>query len=194
MLRAEQSIEAELEERLKELRDKDRILEAQRLEQRTRYDLEMMREVGYCSGIENYSRHLSDRKAGEPPFTLLDYFPDDYLIMIDESHVTVPQLRAMYNGDRSRKETLVDYGFRLPSALDNRPLTFDEFTERINQIIYVSATPGPYEMGAQTNLAEQIIRPTGLLDPSIEVRPIHGQMDDLLGEIHKREEKMSAFS
>lgn len=189
MLRAEQSIEAELEERLKELRDKDRILEAQRLEQRTRYDLEMMREVGYCSGIENYSRHLSDRKAGEPPFTLLDYFPDDYLIMIDESHVTVPQLRAMYNGDRSRKETLVDYGFRLPSALDNRPLTFDEFTERINQIIYVSATPGPYEMGAQTNLAEQIIRPTGLLDPSIEVRPIHGQMDDLLGEIHKREEK-----
>lgn len=189
MLRAEQSIEAELEERLKELRDKDRILEAQRLEQRTQYDLEMMREVGYCSGIENYSRHLSDRKAGEPPFTLLDYFPDDYLIMIDESHVTVPQLRAMYNGDRSRKETLVDYGFRLPSALDNRPLTFDEFTERINQIIYVSATPGPYEMGAQTNLTEQIIRPTGLLDPSIEVRPIHGQMDDLLGEIHKREEK-----
>lgn len=189
MLRAEQSIEAELEERLKELRDKDRILEAQRLEQRTRYDLEMMREVGYCSGIENYSRHLADRKAGEPPFTLLDYFPDDYLIMIDESHVTVPQLRAMYNGDRSRKETLVDYGFRLPSALDNRPLTFDEFTERINQIIYVSATPGPYEMGAQTNLTEQIIRPTGLLDPSIEVRPIHGQMDDLLGEIHKREEK-----
>lgn len=189
MLRAEQSIEAELEERLKELRDKDRILEAQRLEQRTRYDLEMMREVGYCSGIENYSRHLADRKAGEPPFTLLDYFPDDYFIMIDESHVTVPQLRAMYNGDRSRKETLVDYGFRLPSALDNRPLTFDEFTERINQIIYVSATPGPYEMGAQTNLTEQIIRPTGLLDPSIEVRPIHGQMDDLLGEIHKREEK-----
>lgn len=148
-----------------------------------------MQEVGYCSGIENYSRHLSNRKPGDPPFTLLDYFPDDYLIMIDESHVTVPQLRAMYNGDRSRKETLVDYGFRLPSALDNRPLTFDEFTERINQIIYVSATPGPYEMGAQTNLAEQIIRPTGLLDPSIEVRPIEGQMDDLLGEIHKREER-----
>lgn len=189
MLRAEASIEAELEERLKELRAKDRLLEAQRLEQRTRYDLEMMQEVGYCSGIENYSRHLSNRKAGDPPFTLLDYFPDDYLIMIDESHVTVPQLRAMYNGDRSRKETLVDYGFRLPSALDNRPLTFDEFTERINQIIYVSATPGPYEMGAQTNLAEQIIRPTGLLDPSIEVRPIEGQMDDLLGEIHKREER-----
>ncbi len=189
MLRAEVSIEAELEERLKELREKDRLLEAQRLEQRTRYDLEMMQEVGYCSGIENYSRHLSNRKPGDPPFTLLDYFPDDYLIMIDESHVTVPQLRAMYNGDRSRKETLVDYGFRLPSALDNRPLTFDEFTERINQIIYVSATPGPYEMGAQTNLAEQIIRPTGLLDPSIEVRPIEGQMDDLLGEIHKREER-----
>lgn len=187
MLRAEASIEAELEERLKELRAKDRLLEAQRLEQRTRYDLEMMQEVGYCSGIENYSRHLSNRKAGDPPFTLLDYFPEDYLIMIDESHVTVPQLRAMYNGDRSRKETLVEYGFRLPSALDNRPLTFDEFTERVNQIIYVSATPGPYEMGAQTNLAEQIIRPTGLLDPSIEVRPIEGQMDDLLGEIHKRE-------
>ena len=187
MVRAEQSIEEELQARLKELRDKDRLLEAQRLEQRTRYDLEMMQEVGYCSGIENYSRHLSGRRPGEAPFTLLDYFPDDYLIMIDESHVTVPQLRAMYNGDRSRKETLVDYGFRLPSALDNRPLTFDEFTERINQIIYVSATPGPYEMGAQTNLAEQIIRPTGLLDPSIEVRPIEGQMDDLLGEIHKRE-------
>lgn len=186
MRRAEVSIEAELEQRLKELRDKDRLLEAQRLEQRTRYDLEMMQEVGYCSGIENYSRHLSNRKPGEPPFSLLDYFPDDYLIMIDESHVTVPQLRAMYNGDRSRKQTLVDYGFRLPSALDNRPLTFDEFTERINQIIYVSATPGPYEMGVQTNLAEQIIRPTGLLDPSIEVRPIKGQMDDLLGEIHKR--------
>ena len=187
MRRAQVSIEAELQERLKELRAKDRLLEAQRLEQRTRYDLEMMQEVGYCSGIENYSRHFSNRKPGEAPFTLLDYFPEDYLIMIDESHVTVPQLRAMYNGDRSRKTTLVDYGFRLPSALDNRPLTFDEFTERINQIIYVSATPGPYEMGAQTNLAEQIIRPTGLLDPSIEVRPIKGQMDDLLGEIHKRE-------
>lgn len=186
MRRAQVTIEAELEARLKELRDKDRLLEAQRLEQRTRYDLEMMQEVGYCSGIENYSRHLSNRKPGEPPFSLLDYFPEDYLIMIDESHVTVPQLRAMYNGDRSRKTTLVDYGFRLPSALDNRPLTFDEFTERINQIIYVSATPGPYEMGVQTNLAEQIIRPTGLLDPSVEVRPIHGQMDDLLGEIHKR--------
>lgn len=186
--RAVTSIEKELDGRLKELRDQDKLLEAQRLEQRTNYDLEMMQEVGYCSGIENYSRHMSDRKSGEPPFTLLDYFPEDFLIMIDESHVTVPQLRAMYNGDQSRKSTLVDYGFRLPSALDNRPLTFDEFTERINQIIYVSATPGPYEMGVQTNLAEQIIRPTGLLDPSIEVRPIEGQMDDLLGEIHKREE------
>jgi excinuclease ABC subunit B len=186
LLRAEQSIEEELTERLKELRDRDRLLEAQRLEQRTHYDLEMMQELGYCSGIENYSRHLSNRAPGEPPYTLLDYFPDDFLLMIDESHVTVPQLRAMYNGDRSRKEALVEYGFRLPSALDNRPLTFDEFTERINQIIYVSATPGPYETGVATNTAEQIIRPTGLLDPSVEVRPIEGQMDDLLGEIHKR--------
>ena len=183
------SIEAELEDRLKELRRQDRILEAQRLEQRTNYDLEMMQEVGYCSGIENYSRHMSARRPGDPPFTLLDYFPEDFLIMVDESHITVPQLHAMYNGDRSRKHTLVDYGFRLPSALDNRPLTFEEFTERINQIIYVSATPGPYEMGVQTNIAEQIIRPTGLLDPSIEVRPIEGQMDDLLGEIHKREDR-----
>lgn len=183
------SIEAELEDRLKELRGQDRILEAQRLEQRTNYDLEMMQEVGYCSGIENYSRHMSARRPGDPPFTLLDYFPEDFLIMVDESHITVPQLHAMYNGDRSRKHTLVDYGFRLPSALDNRPLTFEEFTERINQIIYVSATPGPYEMGVQTNIAEQIIRPMGLLDPSIEVRPIEGQMDDLLGEIHKREDR-----
>ena len=183
------SIEAELDDRLKELRGQDRILEAQRLEQRTNYDLEMMQEVGYCSGIENYSRHMSARRPGDPPFTLLDYFPEDFLIMVDESHITVPQLHAMYNGDRSRKHTLVDYGFRLPSALDNRPLTFEEFTERINQIIYVSATPGPYEMGVQTNIAEQIIRPTGLLDPSIEVRPIEGQMDDLLGEIHKREDR-----
>lgn len=183
------SIKAELEDRLKELRGQDRILEAQRLEQRTNYDLEMMQEVGCCSGIENYSRHMSARRPGDPPFTLLDYFPEDFLIMVDESHITVPQLHAMYNGDRSRKHTLVDYGFRLPSALDNRPLTFEEFTERINQIIYVSATPGPYEMGVQTNIAEQIIRPTGLLDPSIEVRPIEGQMDDLLGEIHKREDR-----
>ncbi len=181
------SIEKELDERLKVLKAQDKLLEAQRLKQRTEYDLEMMQEVGYCSGIENYSRHMSNRKPGDPPYTLLDYFPDDYLLMIDESHVTVPQLRAMYNGDRSRKTTLVAYGFRLPSALDNRPLTFDEFTERINQVIYVSATPGPYELGVSTNIAEQIIRPTGLLDPDIEVRPIEGQIDDLLGEIHKRE-------
>lgn len=188
MKRAVQTIEEELVERLKILREQDRLLEAQRLEQRTNYDLEMMQEIGYCSGIENYSRHMSQRKAGEPPYSLLDYFPDDFLIMIDESHVTVPQLRAMYNGDRSRKITLVDYGFRLPSALDNRPLTFDEFTERINQVIYVSATPGPYEMGVQTNLAEQIIRPTGLLDPSVEVRPIEGQIDDVISEIRKRKD------
>lgn len=185
--RAITSIEQELYERLKVLKAQDKLLEAQRLKQRTEYDLEMMQEVGYCSGIENYSRHMSNRQPGDPPYTLLDYFPDDYLLMIDESHVTVPQLRAMYNGDRSRKTTLVDYGFRLPSALDNRPLTFDEFTERINQVIYVSATPGPYELGVSTNTAEQIIRPTGLLDPDIEVRPIEGQIDDLLGEIHKRE-------
>ena len=185
--RAITRIEKELDERLKVLKAQDKLLEAQRLKQRTEYDLEMMQEVGYCSGIENYSRHMSNRKPGDPPYTLLDYFPDDYLLMIDESHVTVPQLRAMYNGDRSRKTTLVDYGFRLPSALDNRPLTFDEFTERINQVIYVSATPGPYELGVSTNTAEQIIRPTGLLDPDIEVRPIEGQIDDLLGEIHKRE-------
>ena len=186
--RAVSSIEQELQERLQVLKSEDKLLEAQRLKQRTEYDLEMMQEVGYCSGIENYSRHMSARNPGDPPFTLLDYFPDDFLLMIDESHVTVPQLRAMYNGDRARKTTLVEYGFRLPSALDNRPLTFDEFTERINQVIYVSATPSAYELGAQTNLAEQIIRPTGLLDPSIEVRPIEGQIDDLLGEIHKREE------
>ncbi len=185
--RAITSIEKELDERLKVLKAQDKLLEAQRLKQRTEYDLEMMQEVGYCSGIENYSRHMSNRKPGDPPYTLLDYFPDDYLLMIDESHVTVPQLRAMYNGDRSRKTTLVDYGFRLPSALDNRPLTFEEFTERVNQVIYVSATPGPYELGVSTNTAEQIIRPTGLLDPDIEVRPIEGQIDDLLGEIHKRE-------
>ena len=179
-------IEAELDEQLAKLKATDRLLEAQRLEQRTRYDIEMMQEMGYCSGIENYSRHMSERKAGEAPYTLIDYFPDDFLIMVDESHVTIPQVRAMYNGDRARKESLIEYGFRLPSALDNRPLQFDEFVERINQIVYVSATPGPYEMEVQTNIAEQIIRPTGLLDPSIEIRPIKGQMDDLLGEIHKR--------
>ena len=182
-------IEAELDEQLAKLKAEDRLLEAQRLEQRTRYDIEMMQEMGYCSGIENYSRHMSERKAGEAPYTLIDYFPDDFLIMVDESHVTIPQVRAMYNGDRARKESLIEYGFRLPSALDNRPLKFDEFVERINQIVYVSATPGPYEMEVETNVAEQIIRPTGLLDPSIEIRPIKGQMDDLLGEIHKRAAK-----
>ena len=186
---AVERIEAELEEQLAKLKAADRLLEAQRLEQRTRYDIEMMQEMGYCSGIENYSRHMSERKAGEAPYTLIDYFPDDFLIMVDESHVTIPQVRAMYNGDRARKESLIEYGFRLPSALDNRPLKFDEFVERINQIVYVSATPGPYEMEVQTNIAEQIIRPTGLLDPSIEIRPIKGQMDDLLGEIHKRAAK-----
>ena len=186
---AVERIEAELEEQLAKLKAADRLLEAQRLEQRTRYDIEMMQEMGYCSGIENYSRHMSERKAGEAPYTLIDYFPDDFLIMVDESHVTIPQIRAMYNGDRARKESLIEYGFRLPSALDNRPLQFDEFVERINQIVYVSATPGPYEMEVETNIAEQIIRPTGLLDPSIEIRPIKGQMDDLLGEIHKRAAK-----
>ena len=186
---AVERIEAELEEQLAKLKAADRLLEAQRLEQRTRYDIEMMQEMGYCSGIENYSRHMSERKAGEAPYTLIDYFPEDFLIMVDESHVTMPQVRAMYNGDRARKESLIEYGFRLPSALDNRPLQFDEFVERINQIVYVSATPGPYEMEVQTNIAEQIIRPTGLLDPSIEIRPIKGQMDDLLGEIHKRAAK-----
>ena len=186
---AVERIEAELDEQLAKLKAEDRLLEAQRLEQRTRYDIEMMQEVGYCSGIENYSRHMSERKAGEAPYTLIDYFPDDFLIMVDESHVTIPQVRAMYNGDRARKESLIEYGFRLPSALDNRPLKFDEFVERINQIVYVSATPGPYEMEVETNVAEQIIRPTGLLDPSIEIRPIKGQMDDLLGEIHKRAAK-----
>ncbi len=186
MLRAVQDIEAELEERLAYLKANGKLLEAQRLEQRTRYDLEMMLEMGYCSGIENYSRHLTNRQAGDAPYTLVDYFPEDFLLVIDESHVTLPQLRAMYAGDRSRKESLVDNGFRLPSAFDNRPLTFDEFDERINQIVYVSATPAPYELKAASQVAQQIIRPTGLLDPEIEVRPIKGQMDDLLDEIKLR--------
>jgi excinuclease ABC subunit B len=186
MARALRDIEAELEARLKELRDQGKLLEAQRLEQRTRYDMEMMREMGFCSGIENYSRHLVGKKPGEPPYTLLDYFPDDYLMIIDESHVTVPQLHAMYNGDRSRKEVLVEHGFRLPSALDNRPLRFEEFEERINQVIFVSATPGPYELEKAPDVVEQIIRPTGLLDPKVHVRPTKGQIDDLIGEIRKR--------
>ncbi|OPD60385.1 excinuclease ABC subunit B [Bacillus anthracis] len=180
------NIEKELEERLKELNDNGKLLEAQRIEQRTRYDLEMMREMGFCSGIENYSRHLTLRPAGATPYTLLDYFPEDFLIVMDESHVSVPQVRAMYNGDQARKQVLVDHGFRLPSALDNRPLTFDEFEEKTNQVIYVSATPGPYELEQSPEVIEQIIRPTGLLDPPIDIRPIEGQIDDLLGEIQDR--------
>ncbi len=179
-------IEAELEERLAELRAADKLLEAQRLEQRTRYDLEMLREVGYCSGIENYSRHLSQRPPGSMPWTLLDYFPDDWLLFVDESHMTIPQVQGMYHGDRSRKVVLVDYGFRLPSALDNRPLRFDEFESHINQVIYVSATPGPYERQRSQQIVEQIIRPTGLVDPRVEVRPTKGQIDDLVAEIQKR--------
>ncbi|MBS3986043.1 MAG: excinuclease ABC subunit UvrB [Selenomonadales bacterium] len=179
-------IEAELTERLTELRARDKLLEAQRLEQRCRYDLEMMREVGFCSGIENYSRHLEGRAAGTPPFTLLDYFPADFLLVVDESHVTIPQVRGMYAGDRSRKETLVEHGFRLPSAMDNRPLTFAEFKKRVPQLLYVSATPADYEVSQSSQVVEQVIRPTGLLDPQILVRRTHGQIDDLYGEIRER--------
>ena len=187
--RAMADIRAELEEQLAEMREAGKLLEAQRLEQRTNYDLEMMQEMGYCSGIENYSRHLTGRKAGDAPYTLLDYFPEDFLIVIDESHVTLPQIHAMYAGDRSRKVSLVENGFRLPSAFDNRPLTFEEFSARINQIIYVSATPGKYEQEQAQQTAQQIIRPTGLLDPEIEVRPLDGQIDDLLAEIKLRIER-----
>lgn len=186
MLRAVTDIEGELEQQLAFLQANNKLLEAQRIGQRTRYDLEMMLEMGYCSGIENYSRHLTNRQPGESPYTLVDYFPKDFLIMIDESHVTLPQIKAMYAGDRSRKQSLVENGFRLPSAYDNRPLTFDEFGERINQIVYVSATPAAYEMQQAEQVVQQVIRPTGLLDPEIEIRPIKGQMDDLLGEIKKR--------
>ena len=182
-------IRTELEERLAVLKGEGKLLEAQRLEQRTNYDLEMMQEMGYCSGIENYSRHLTHRAAGATPYTLLDYFPEDFLIMIDESHVPLPQIHAMYGGDRSRKVSLVDNGFRLPSAFDNRPLTFEEFAARINQIVYVSATPGKYEMQQAQQVAQQIIRPTGLLDPEVEVRPLAGQIDDLMGEIRLRIER-----
>jgi len=183
------SIEAELAWRMKELQDDGKLLEAQRLGQRTRHDLEMMLEVGYCSGIENYSRHLTGRAPGEPNFTLLDFFPKDFLIVADESHVMLPQLRGMYAGDRSRKAALVEHGFRLPSAFDNRPLQFNEFEQHINQIVYVSATPGPHELKISSQIVQQIIRPTGLVDPEIEIRPIKGQMDDLLGEIKLRATK-----
>ncbi len=185
LVRAMEDIKQELAERLEELKAQNKLLEAQRLEQRTNYDLEMMNEMGYCSGIENYSRHLAKRKAGEPAFTLVNYFPKDFLLVIDESHVTLPQIRAMYAGDRSRKAMLIEHGFRLPSAFDNRPLTFDEFQEQRDQAIYVSATPGKYELAETDNIVEQIIRPTGLIDPMIEIRPIKGQIDDLLGEINK---------
>ena len=182
------AIEDELAEHLSALKAKEKLLEAQRLEQRTRYDLEMLREVGYCAGIENYSRHLDQRPAGSPPWTLIDYFPPDYLLVIDESHMTVPQIRGMFGGDRSRKEVLVEYGFRLPSALDNRPLSFEEFEARTGQIIYTSATPGPYELERASQVVDQIIRPTGLVDPQVEVRPVEGQIDNLVGEIHRRVE------
>jgi excinuclease ABC subunit B len=183
--RAASTVEEELEERLTVLRNENRLLEAQRLEQRTRYDLEMMQQMGYCNGIENYSRHLDGRRAGQPPSVLIDYFPSDFLLVIDESHQTVPQVRGMYHGDRSRKTTLVDYGFRLPSALDNRPLTFSEFEERVNQVIFTSATPGPYEERKSQRTVEQVIRPTGLIDPEVTVLPVKGQIDHLLGEIRK---------
>ncbi|WP_195863826.1 excinuclease ABC subunit UvrB [Aerococcus urinae] len=187
MQRAVDSIEAELEVQLKKFNDEGKLLEAQRLEQRTRYDIEMLLEMGYCNGIENYSRHMDGRAPGQPPYTLLDFFPDDYLLMVDESHMTMPQVRGMYNGDKARKEQLVDYGFRLPSALDNRPLKLAEFEERVNQAIYVSATPGDYEIEKSNGeVVEQIIRPTGLLDPKVEVRPIKGQIDDLISEINER--------
>jgi len=190
MRTAIETIREELRERLEWFRSRNQLLEAQRLEQRTTFDLEMLQELGYCQGIENYSRHLTGRKPGEPPPTLLDYYPKDYLLFIDESHVTIPQLMGMYRGDRSRKETLVEYGFRLPSALDNRPLTFEEFEERLHQVIYVSATPGDYEMKkSQGHVIEQIIRPTGLSDPELEVKPARHQVDDLLGEIRKRAKK-----
>jgi len=181
-------IEKELDERIKFFQERNMLLEAQRIESRTKYDLEMLREVGYCSGIENYSRHLDQREPGSPPWTLMDYLPSDYLLIIDESHMTIPQIRGMYNGDRSRKQTLVDYGFRLPSALDNRPLTFGEFEQHMGYTIYTSATPGHYELKEADIVIEQIIRPTGLIDPEIEVRPIEGQVDDIISEIHKRVE------
>ncbi len=183
------TIQEELAQRLKYFKENDKLLEAQRLEQRTTYDIEMMREIGFCQGIENYSRHISGRAPGSAPYTLLDYFPDDFLLVVDESHVTIPQVRAMYNGDHSRKEALVEYGFRLPSAFDNRPLTFSEFEERLNQIVYVSATPADYERERSTQIVEQVIRPTGLVDPEVIIRPIKGQIDDLVSEINVQIEK-----
>ena len=189
ILEASKAIEKEMEEQVAYFKSEDKLLEAQRISERTNFDLEMMKETGFCSGIENYSRHLAGLKPGEPPYTLMDYFGDDYLIMIDESHITVPQIRGMYFGDKSRKSTLVDYGFRLPSAKDNRPLNFEEFEERIDQVLFVSATPGQYEKDHELLRAEQIIRPTGLLDPYVEVRPVEGQIDDLVGEVNKEVEK-----
>ena len=183
--RAVKGIEAELEEQVKYFKSEGKLLEAQRISERTNFDIEMMRETGFCSGIENYSRHLTGSLPGEPPCTLIDYFPDDFIMMIDESHKTVPQVGGMYHGDQSRKRTLVDYGFRLPSALDNRPLSFDEFESKIDQVLFVSATPGPYEADHELLRAEQVIRPTGLLDPEVEVRPVEGQIDDLIGEVNK---------
>jgi excinuclease ABC subunit B len=188
MKRALVSIEDELHERLAQLDDQGKLLEAERLRMRTAYDLEMMREVGFCSGIENYSRHIDGRLAGTAPYTLLDYFPDDYLVVIDESHVTVPQLHGMYEGDLSRKSTLVEHGFRLPSAIDNRPLRFDEFNERVHQVVYMSATPAAYELRTSKRIVEQLVRPTGLIDPEVEIRPTKGQVDDLIGEIRARAE------
>jgi len=183
------SIEAEMQQQVSSLRAQDKLLEAQRLEQRTRYDMEMMREVGYCSGIENYSRHLSGRAPGQQPWTLLDYFPDDFMMFVDESHMTLPQVHGMFNGDRARKEVLVEFGFRLPSALDNRPLRFEEFEQHINQVIYTSATPGPYELQHSQQVVEQVVRPTGLVDPEIIIRPTKGQIDDLMAEINGRVQK-----
>ena len=193
LLLALEDIQVELEERLRELRDRGKVLEAARLESRTKYDIEMMRETGYCGGVENYSRHLGRRAAGSTPWCLLDYFPEDFLLFIDESHMTVPQIRGMYNGDITRKQTLVDYGFRLPSALDNRPLNFSEFESHLTQVIFVSATPGPHEMEVNRQVVEQIIRPTGLLDPTIEVKPTEGQIDDLLEQIRKANRTGRAF-
>src|SRR5436853_1207310 len=189
MERAIAQIEDELKDRLAVLEGSGKLLEAQRLRMRTTYDLEMLREVGVCSGIENYSRHLDGRSPGQAPYTLLDYFPDDYLLIIDESHVSVPQLHGQYEGDRSRKEVLIDHGFRLPSAADNRPLRFDEFYERVNQCVFLSATPSPYEISVSSQVVEQVVRPTGLVDPEAIIKPTKGQIDDLIGMINERVEK-----